>query len=589
MIDIVDKVNSIYNSLGNTLIVIGRDFTIASKKGRIVGYSHRYKDIYRIVYPVTGNPEIDDRIKMHEYGHIYCGHFEGIWENLDASLIRVINNKDKQLIKLINENCDIDYAEDILDKVIKDPWLNHRIHNVAMDMEVNSSILDENDINIVQSEMNNYIYEEYMRISENGTKMPSNKELVNLHAKFNMKGVVPSDLGFQPGLTYPDYLVLIILNLDKFLRLLCNYYNNEEEIMKAIKSGGMNGQGRGQSSGTAGSGSGGEDQEDQNKNIPKTKEEFEEMMKNARSGPGGDSPDDDDDNDSEGRSFSKPSDKDGDKDGSGKGGSEGSDKDEDKSDGSENSNGENSDGDDEDHGSDSRNEADENRKKDLGEYSYHGGKGRGLSKSSCIRDYVINNDPLKLTLEEIIREFRHKVIKRDFTKDLTHKYNRRILGRGNNMISPTYRLKITKTENPTILFGVDVSGSMDTNLVDKIITSIRREMKNIDRSLTYSIAAWDTELCEYYKNIDFNTPIPKLSCGGGTKLAGLFDLLKKDFGKDAILIIISDFGDDLNEWHQKEKDMTGYSMYGLKYGGNEWYGGESSMPNFKNFKVREIE
>lgn len=590
MIDIIDKVNSIYNGLGNTLIVIGRDFTIASSKGRIVGYSHKYEDIYRIVYPITGNPAIDNRIKMHEYGHIYCGHFEGIWEDLDASLIRVINNKDKQLIKLINENCEIDYAEDILDKVIKDPWLNHRLHNVAMDMEVNSSILDENDINIIQNEMNDLIYKEYMRISENGSKMPSNKELVNLHAKFNMKGVVPADMGFQPGLTYPDYLVLLILNLDKFLRLLCNYYNNEEAIMNAIKSGsGMPGNGNSQS---AGSGDNGDQEEDQNKNIPKTKEEFEEMMKNAKSGPGGDSPDDDDDSQPNGSGSSSKSgkdlDNDTDEDGNGSG-SKPSDEDSNK-DKESNGPGEGDDKDDgdEDHGSDSRDQADENRKKDLGEYSDRGGKGRGLSKSDSVRDYVINNDPLKLALEEIIRDFRHKVIKRDFSKDMTHKYNRRILGKGNNMISPTYRLKITKTENPTILFGVDVSGSMDTELVDRIITSIRREMKAIDRSLSYSIAAWDTELCEYYKDIDFNTPIPKLSCGGGTRLAGLFDLLKKDFGKDAILVIISDFGDDLNEWHNKEKDMSGYSMYGLKYGSDGWYGG-SSMPDFKNFKVREIE
>lgn len=584
MIDIIDKVNSIYNGFGNTLIVTGRDFTIASKSGRIVGYSFRHGDIYQIVYPITGNPNIDNRIKMHEYGHIYCGHFEGIWEDLDASLIRIINNKDAQLIKMINENCEIDYAEDILDKVISDPWLNHRVHNVAMDMEVNSSILDENDVNIIQSEMNDYIYKEYMRISENGTKMPSNKELVNLHAKFNMKGVVPADLGFTPGLTYPDYVVLIILNLDKFLRLLCNYYNNEEEIMKSIMSG-QSGQGQ---SGSGQSGSGQGDDGDENKNIPKTKEEFEEMMKNAKSGPGGDSPDGDEDggpsgsnsksksqdnkdsNSGDGSSEESNEDKDGDKDGKG---SKSKDK------------GDSSDDGDEDHSSDSRDKADENRKNDLGEYSNKGGKGRGLQDSGSIRDYVVNNDPLKMALEEIIRDFRHKVIKRDFTKDVTHKYNRRILGKSNKMISPTYRLKVTKTENPTILFGVDVSGSMDTDLVDRIITSIRREMKNIDRSLTYNIAAWDTRLCEYYRNITFDTPIPKLSCNGGTRLAGLFDLFKKDYGKDAILIIISDFGDNLDEWNQKEKDMNGYSMYGLKYGNDGWYS-QNRLPDFKNFKVR---
>lgn len=588
MIDIIDKVESIYNSFGNTLIVIGRDFTVASKKGRIVGYSTKHKDIYKIVYPITGYPDIDERIKMHEYGHIYCGHFEGIHEELDSNLIRILKNKDTQLIKLVNENCGIDYAEDILEKIIKDPWLNHMVHNAAMDMEVNSSILDKNDIEIILSEMNRMVYEEYLRISENGTKMPSNKELVNLHSKFNMKGVVPEDLDFTPGLTYPDYLVLIILNFDKFLRIICNYYN-DKDIIKTIKSkalGNESGDDNGDESQGDGDGNGGE-----NENIPKTKEEFEEMMKNAKSGVGGDSPDDDSDaqpqSSPEGNSNSKkPSDNDSKNSGNGSS-SEDKDEDSDKE-GTGKGKGDESDDEDNDpdHGTDSRDEADDNRKKDLGQYSDSGGNGRGLSKSTAIRDYVVDNDPLRLALEEIIRDFRHKVIKRDFIKDVTHKYNRRILGQNNKMISPTYRLKVTKTENPTILFGVDVSGSMDTKLVDRIITSIRREMKRIDRSLSYNIAAWDTELCEYYRNITFETPIPKLSCGGGTRLAGLFDLFKKDFGRDSILIIISDFGDDLNEWHSKEINMNGYSMYGLKYGNDDWYGSRN-MPDFKNFKVRK--
>ena len=50
---------------------------------------------------------------------------------------------------------------------------------------------------------------------------------------------------------------------------------------------------------------------------------------------------------------------------------------------------------------------------------------------------------------------------------------------------------------------------------------------------------------------------------------------------DAIMILISDFGDDLDSWNKKEMNMNGYSMYGLRYG-SEYY----RDVKFKNFKVR---
>jgi predicted metal-dependent peptidase len=127
---------------------------------------------------------------------------------------------------------------------------------------------------------------------------------------------------------------------------------------------------------------------------------------------------------------------------------------------------------------------------------------------------------------------------------------------------------------------------MDTDVVDRIVTTIRNQMKRINRSLKYNLVAWDTRLQQYYKDITSDTDIPKLSCCGGTRMGGVFDLFKKDFCIDSILILISDFGDeDLNEWAEKESKMNGYSMYGFKYGHDSWYGG-SGMPEFKNFKVR---
>jgi hypothetical protein len=578
MIDITNEVESIYNELGNTLIVTGKDFTILSESGRIVGYCNKYKGIYRVVYPVTGNPEVDDRIKMHEYGHIYLGHLEGIYEDLDRNLLKIIRNKDSQLIDQINKNCGIDYASDILDKVISDPWLNHNIHNIAMDLEVNSTILNKDDLESITENLNQMMFDEYSRLSKNGTVPIDMRKMSNLYSKFDMKGVHPKDFEFNEGLTYPDYLVQIILNLDKVIRMLSNNYNDKDKFSRSMKR--MRDENKNEDKNkNSCSSSGGSDQQDdsgdENRNIPKTREEFEEMMRNAKIQ---DSSSSDESNEDEGDSNSRG------------GGSSSEDKNEDnKNDTNKSgSSGKESDESDGDHGTDSRKEADDKRKTDLGSYACEGGSGRGLEKSNTVRNYVVNEDPLTIHLKEILRDMRHKVIKRDFSKDMTYKYNRRVLGRDNKMLSPTYRQKLTKSEDPTIAFFVDVSGSMNSSLVDRIITTIRNGMKSINRSLKYSIITWDTELCEYYKDLNFNTPIPKISCGGGTEMAGTFDLFKRDFGIDDIMVLISDFGDSLNDWHKKEVAMNGYSMYGLKYGHDTWYN-NGVQPKWKNFKVRQCD
>lgn len=588
MKDITEYVESIYNDFGNILITVEKDFTILSESSdRIMGYCNKFGNIYRAVYPKTKDKRINDLIKMHEYGHIYLGHLEGIYEDLDQSLIKIIKNKDSQLIDQINKNCDIDYAEDILDKVVKDPWLNHTIHNMAMDMEVNSVILDYNDIESMKDYMNDLIFDEYMSLSNNGEILPDMRKMNNLISRFDMKGVHPSNFDFNEGLSYPDYLVLLILNLDKVLRMLSNQYNDNDKFERSLngrdKSEDREGQGKSSQSSSKSSESDEKNDElgeNPNANIPKTRDEFEDMIKNAKS---------------------LSSNKDSEKSESGSEGDGGSsdssggnkESDNNKNKKSDSSSSDSSDDNDEtdegsDHGTDSRKDVDQKKKNDLGRYSSSGGSGKGLNRSENVRDYVINNDPLLMCLKEIISNVRHKVIKRDYTKDMTYKYNRKVLGRSCDLLSPTYRQKITRSENPTVAFFVDVSGSMDSNLVDRIITTVRNGMKKIDRSLKYSIVTWDTELCEYYKDLDFNTPIPKISCGGGTELAGTFDLFKKDFGKDAIMVLISDFGDSLNRWHEKESKMDGYTMYGLKYGNDTWYNG-GRQPNWKNLKVRQCD
>lgn len=605
MKDIIREVESIYNSFGNSLVIKRGELDPSNEKDPfILGYCHRYEDIYSVYYCDSGDKKLDEIIRMHEYGHIYLGHLEGIYDQLNENLLNIIRNRDKQLIDLINNNCGIDYADKVLEKVQNDKFFNHYIHNIAMDMEINSSILDVDDLAYVTESVNTIAYSKFMSLVYEG-KLTINK-LASLVSKTDIKSVHPSSYGFTPGLTYPDYLMLLIMNLDKLVRKTSNLVNGNKKSDRnsmnigegscdASSSDSSNGLGSGSSSGNSSNKSGKSENSDKNEsndsnnpdnsNIPKTKEEFEEMVRNLRdimnsfnddSGKnGGNESEESDKSDKSGKSDksdkSNESGESNESDESGKDSEDSGDKDE------------NSDDSVDDHGTQER---DSSWKKHISRSeaeAMSGGQGRGLDRSTTTRDYIVNTDPLILALEEIIRKVRHKVIKRDFAKDVVYKYNRRILG-DSKIISPTYKLKMTKSENPTVLFVVDVSGSMDADLVDRIITSIRNGMYRIDRSLTYNLVTWDTELCEYYKDISLNSPIPRISCGGGTALAGSFDLFKRDFDKNAIMILISDFGDSLDDWHERESKMNGYSMYGFRYG--RYYG--SSEPKWKNFKVRVI-
>ena len=49
-------------------------------------------------------------------------------------------------------------------------------------------------------------------------------------------------------------------------------------------------------------------------------------------------------------------------------------------------------------------------------------------------------------------------------------------------------------------------------------------------------------------------------------MAGAIDYFKDKYDPSAIMILISDFEDYLEEWHEREEKMSGYTMYGFNYG-----------------------
>ena len=128
---------------------------------------------------------------------------------------------------------------------------------------------------------------------------------------------------------------------------------------------------------------------------------------------------------------------------------------------------------------------------------------------------------------------------------------------------------------------IDVSGSMDTRLVDRCMNTIAKKMKKIGRGLKYNIITWSTELGEHIQDIDPRKGVPRISTGGGTRMAKGIKYFKDNYGPEAVLILISDFEDYLEEWHEIEEKMPQYTMWGFNYG-------RGYKQDFTYFKVRNF-
>jgi len=213
--------------------------------------------------------------------------------------------------------------------------------------------------------------------------------------------------------------------------------------------------------------------------------------------------------------------------------------------------------------SDNRSEADELRHAG----KIIGGGGLGCSKfdaSNSTRDVITEGlDDVDMALREVVSEIRERVVKRTLHKDTMRNYNR---GVNRSVISSAITQKINISKNPKIVYLLDISGSMNTELVDRILQTIKNCMYKINRDLTYDIITWNTRLGEHLKDISSKNPVPKISYGGGTDIAGGIEYFHNNYGKDAVLVIISDFEDDLDEWHKVESTMKGYSLWGFNYG-----------------------
>ena len=525
---------------------------------------------YNIFQSKIGVPRTDFRILMHEYGHIYLGHLDGVHELLDSQICDVLDNNRFQLIEGINKECGIDFADKLLERVIDDPELNHSLHNIAMDMEVNSTILSEDDVKEMQEDMTNVLMdlnsEKIKAIKEYTTAIgwPEEKvkEFVDLIIKsFKIKLMIPSKYHLSDGspfpdeLTYPEYLILIIKNISQFVKMLVNIQKggdgdtsgvtSEEvkDLLSQMANKPSSGDGSNSSGGNgAGSGSG---SGSGNGSSP-SMESLDNLLKSTGliNPYKGERPDD-----------GGGGDKKGDKDGGGCS---------------------------KDHSSPNRDSADEKRA--AKEIHSIGGSGCGSSGGADgFRIVSKDGDLVDTAIDEVIKDHKAKVMKVTRTRDVLWKYNR---GINRSVISPTERQKINYSTDPKLVFLIDISGSMNTRLIDRILKTIANKLSHLGtgRGLKYDIISWNIRLGEHIKDINPRNPITTIAYGGGTRIAKGIEYFKQNYTPKASLIIISDFEDYLDEWAKVESTMKEYCMYGFNYGPPSY--GENTK--FKYLKVRNF-
>ena len=748
-------VDNTYSRYGNKLILdVDKPYDPNHSQ---LGYCYKDIDpktnrvIYRICCTKIGIPRTDFRVMMHEYGHIYLAHLDGIHEDLDILVCNLIRDHRGELIDDINRKCGIDFADKLLERVIDDPELNHSLHNIAMDMEVNSSVLSKDDVEEMEADITSVLpktEEEYLQYlidnAEPGTDTSKAKEALDrmkksakikliLPCRYNTgQDVTGNPIPFPDDLTYADYLILIFKHFDQFIKMLVSIDNggngdtnevSQEDIQNALndwfknksqeyldgynkalqdlqngmpnpndkdysqgfqdgydqgmknqqqsqsQDQGQQSQDQGQQSQdqgqqSQGQNSGGQNQgtQPQNQNSqdqgqgqqnsqsqgnqsqgqgnqgqksPSYQQGFQDGMNAAQNqGQSQGNQGQGNSQGQQGQQNSQGQGNQGQSQGQGSGNSPSNDFQQGyqdalrdaangnirqdqgnsgmgglngllsrtgmmqpnnkvgqkKGEGQAQVNAENphntqksrfDSGDEDlgkDHGSKSRQEADEKRK--LGQIKAGGGVGCGKGGGpGYVREVDKMVDEVDSAIKEVIKNVRSRVVKHRDVFDMMKLYNR---GVQREVIAPSYSEKVDLKSDPKLVFLIDISGSMNTELVDRVLKTIAKSLYKLNPSLRYDIITWSTRLGEHIKGIDPKKSIPSIHCGGGTDMASGMVYFKNNYKKNAILILISDFEDSLNEWHRVESGMKGYLMYGFNYGYHS-YSQEWSYFRQRNF------
>ncbi len=550
-LEAVIKYIKTYYNMGNNKLIVSNSLRFSIDKPEL-GNSYEFYDdasgcdVYVINTIDTDSKRTNLRILAHEAGHIYCGHFSEIHEELDARVKYILEQHRAELVDQLNESLGIDFADKLLEKVIYDENVNNMLHDIAMDMEVNSKILDRETIeelagdveslfpakedetlrnmikkNIESKGLSSEDLELMNREVDDALNKMKNKSYLHLIGPWLYKDHATGQ-PFEDGLSYPTYLMKIIENLDQFIKMLA--------AMNKQGDGNGNGQGDGNGSGIDPQSVSKEDISNLLNSLGS--DALSQMINQAVGNNGnGSSSENDSNNHGEGKN----------------------------------------------HSSDSRSEANKDREESGNDYCNSKGTQGGVRGYQETRKDL---DKVDMALKEVLKESKHKVITYNTKKDLTYFYNR---GINRGVLAPRYKRSISVNTKPKLVFLIDVSGSMNIDLVNRIVGTIARSIKRFNRDLRYDIIAWDTDLCHHYKDIDPSKSIPDIPYGGGTEMANGIKYFKNNYGPDNTLIVISDFYDNLDHWARVESTMSKYSIWGFQYGNSS-----DNSRYFKNLKYRKF-
>ena len=608
----VEQVTKVVYSNGDKYLSINRNepFDFTNFGNQALAYCNKNDtanaNIYNIVAHPIGDDDIDYKIYMHEIGHIYFGHLDEIHEELDSLLIDSINSDFYEISERINKECGIDFGEVLLKRIIDDPSVNHSLHNVAMDLEVNSKLLSEPELEAMEASITN-IFQKKVEEALKMTDQISESEKKELEDQLNqatqsslLKFMHPNRftttdgagnvIPFPEGKSYTEYLLLMIKHADQFIKMLVSinsggngdtskvtkqqiqdalnkWWNNQSEEyrrgyqqgLKDLKNGtakqgqpnqpgsqsgsgqnGQNGQGQGSQAGSQ-NGQGQNGQGSQN-GMSDYERGYQDALRDAANGMNGGS-----------GIMMRGLDSMINGNGSSSGNS-----------GDSNSTSER----DLDHDSDERRKADEARANGtIGESSNADGGSNSMSPGDVHAEMEMNVnkevDKVEMILREIVQNVKKRVVSYTYSRNVMRLYNR---GIDRRVIRPTMSQKVNMNTEIKLVFLIDVSGSMDRNLIQRILVTIPSELNKINRSLKYDIITWDTELENHFKDLTSKDVVPKIEVGGGTRIAKGIKYFKDQYDDTAVLVIISDFEDTLSEWKEVESTMNRYVIYGCNYG-----------------------
>lgn len=669
---IESRVKSTHNNWASRLVVNDSE-TYDVDKHEALAYCYKFVDssgkaVYNIVDHPIGDSEVDFRIYMHEIGHIYLGHLDEICVELDNYLYNTIRENFYSIAERINANCGIDFGDVLLKRIIDDPYVNHSFHNIAMDMEVNTKVLSSEDIEFMQDGVTKVLpkkMEETLKLIAGGTDDPELKKeledkIKQLETESKIKFMLPkyyhtSEIGpdgkplpFPDGLTYTEYLILMLNNADQFVKMLVSLSNGsngdtsgitQQQIQNALQKwwnqqsdeykNGYNTAMNDLRNGTVNPPQAKRSSFQNQQGVPQDpqNQQGNQQGSQGQSNQQGSQSQQIGSQSQSGNSQGQPGESQGQQGGGsqgqqGQGGQQGQqgggsqgDSDyergyqdalRDAAEGLNNSQGQSLRGlsslmnkaglapdpgqkkgegreqevrnecpyDDlgkpgkgnigNDHFTAERQSADEAREE--GNIDRVGGSGcgkEGGSDATIGVDYS-SIDDVDAAIKEIMRNVKRKVVKITNKRDKMRLYNRGIVK--DNVLHTTVSQRVNLSCDPKIVFLIDVSSSMDTRLIKRVLKTISYDLYKLNRSLKYDIIAWNTCLSQHLRDIKPKEQLPNIRVGGGTEMADGMVYFKENYDKNAILVLISDFEDSLSRWHEVEDSMVGYEIYAWNYG-----------------------